>query len=269
VFIGREKTFACLVVLFAASAVSAAPTIISSGAPFISPSNAHAAASVSCDVGSDIVCDQIGELAKTIFQPPGTEDNPSASSNRYLPAVPPAIVMVLTGFLCVSLVRDRKVWVALLAGLFTIGQAGFNALPELSSRLGRKIHNTRLIEPTLLATYVLDGDYCPESFNEQTRYTGLLHHLEGIPCRTSVFSRIKETVNASDLSSVATAKEEAKQSQTSNNAFRNNCVSQHAIISPLSSLNSRYDYLVRPTRWFICFIPAFIFSCLSRGPPVS
>jgi hypothetical protein len=186
-----------------------------------------------------------------------------------------------------------------------VGQTGINALPELTSRLSRKVHNSRLIEPTLLAAYPLGGDYYPESFNEQTRYTGLLHHLEGIPQGTGAFSHIRKIVIPSPSASlrVNSAKRAFRQVALSGCgcATRIGCVdrpsslkrnrltidetssvtdgrntqpavsgvSQNAFIPALSYLGSSFRCLVRPIRQFICFTPAFIFNLLPRGPPVS
>lgn len=55
-----------------------------------------------------------------------------ASGVKSLPSIPRATLMALTGFICVSLVRDRGFWLAALAGLVRTGQAGFADLPPLA-----------------------------------------------------------------------------------------------------------------------------------------
>jgi hypothetical protein len=52
---------------------------------------------------------------------------------RYLPGVPATFFLVATGFVCVSLVRDRRAWLAGLAALLWLGQAGLHALPQLAA----------------------------------------------------------------------------------------------------------------------------------------
>ena len=251
---GRVNTFVGVVILFAASAANAYPTIISDSPARVTSSSANSDIDISaCNLGSSVVNNRMAELAGVLLRPPSTDNLATLGGNQYLPAVPSAVLMVLTGFLCVSLIRDRRTWVAVLAGLLWVGQTGINALPELTSRMSRKVYNSRLIEPTLLAAYPLGGDYYLESFSEQTRYTGLLHHLEGIPGQTSVFTNNRLLLTRLYLS-------------TANKDMR---ASQHAIVMVLSSLNTLCDCLVRPTRQFICFTPAFIFSNLSRGPPIS
>jgi len=198
-----------------------------------------------------MACDQMSELAKALLQPSFSDSRTMA--RRHLPAVPPALMMVLTGFMCVSLIRDRKVWLAVLAGLLWAGQTGINTLPELASRLSRRVHNAQPVDETLVASYLLRDGYYPESYSEQTRYVGLLHHLEGIPQETKPFTikRISLTRFYPGASGCHTR------------------ASQHAIVSVLSSLSTTYNCLVRPTRQFVCFTPAFIFCQLPRGPPLS
>jgi hypothetical protein len=290
----RIYTFAVLVMLTAVAAVSASPTVFS-GCPShpVSVKIDNTSNDSACNLYSGVVDNRIAELAGGFLQPPASSDagrerqsnnnGTSSAGNIFLPAVPPALFMVLTGFFCVSMVRDRRTWIAIFAGLLWLGQAGFNALPELTSRLSRKIHNSLPVEPKLLAVSPLGGVYYPESYNEQTRYTGLLHHLEGIPCRRNVLSYIKQVAlngcgcaarigcvdrwspyirnrRTIDVTSGAT---EGRNTQPS--ASR---ISHLAFIQVLSLLNTLCDCLVRPIRQFICFTPAFIFSNLSRGPPL-
>ncbi len=250
---GREKTFAVVVLLFAVSAVSASPTVISGHpAPSISSSPDRATTVVACNLGPSVAaCDQMSELAKALLQPPLSDSRTTAG--HCLPAVPPAMAMVLMGFVCISLIRDRKAWLAVLAGLLWIGQTGINALPELTSHLGRKIHSGRLIEPALASPYFLGGGFYPANYCKEIQYTGLLHHLAGIPQQTNVFinKRVPLTWQSSSV------------------AGRDTRVSQHAILSAQFILSKPFDCLVSGTRQFICFTPAFIFCQLPRGPPLS
>jgi hypothetical protein len=65
-------------------------------------------------------------IAAELLKPPADSmDSPALSAAaRPLPAVPGALFMVLTGFLCVSAVKDRKVWLAALASLLWVGHIG-------------------------------------------------------------------------------------------------------------------------------------------------
>lgn len=276
---GRDNTFVVLFVLIAASVASASPTVFSDCPSHpVSVKADNTSNNSACNLDSVVVNDQVSELGKAIFQPPLVDNRKASGDNQYLPAVPPALFMVLTGFLCVSLVRDRKTWIAVLAGLLWLGQAGFNALPELTSRLSQKIHNSSPVKPELIAAYPLDGVYFPESFNEQIRYTGLLHHLEGIPRQKNAFSHIRQVALSGCPSSLRYAEASG---YAARDVVRNvsrvvrgksqyaKRTTQYAIASPLSLLNTLCDCLDRPTGQFVCFKPAFIFSNLSRGPPIS
>lgn len=257
---GWRKTLAVVLLLFASSAASASPTVVSdSPARAVSLSADRAISVVTCNLGSNTVCDRMSELAKAFLQPPlsasadKSDSRTAAGDIRCLPPVPSAVAMVLTGFICISLIRDRRTWLAVLAGLLWVGQTGINALPELTSRIGRKVHNSRLIEPELAASYFYESGFYPANYTNETRYTGLLHHLAGIPRGTSTFKNNCSTLIRHFASGTA----------------KNTRVSRQAIVPVLSYLSSTYNCLVRPTRQFICFTPAFIFNLIPRGPPIS
>jgi hypothetical protein len=95
----RGKTFAVLVLLCSASAVSAFPTVISGNpAHSISTSDDCATNVTTYDLGPSAACGQISELGRVILQPPSGSQITAASENqRCLPALPSAIAMVLTG----------------------------------------------------------------------------------------------------------------------------------------------------------------------------
>lgn len=228
---GWGKTLAAVLLLFASSAAIASPTVISgSPARATSLSADRAISVVTCNLGSNAVCDRMSEFGKALLQPPSTDGRTTSYGNHYLPAVPPALMMVLTGFICISFIRDRRTWLAVLAGLLWAGQTGINALPELTSRISRKVHAGQLFDATLVAPYPL-GDCFPANYSDQTRYTGLLRHLAGIPRNTSAFTNF--------------------------------------ILPWHPALHLLFNCLASGTRQFICFTPAFIFNLMPRGPPIS
>jgi len=252
----REKIFTALVLLFAASAAIASPTIISDSPARIIPSSTdHAAGVVTCDPRSNAVCGQISEFAGAIFRPPsGSQITVTSGDQRCLPALPSAIAMVLTGFICISLIQDRRAWLAVLAGLLWVGQTGIWALPELTSRLSRRVHSGQQVNTALAAPYPLGGGYYPDSYSEETRYAGLLHHLAGIPRDISAFTN-NRTVLIRHFSGVAGKDTRAL---------------HHAILELQLALSQLSNCLVSGIRQFVCFKPAFISFCqLPRGPPIS
>lgn len=67
---------------------------------------------------------------------------PSAAADmRYLPAVPRSLLMVALGFVCVSAVHDRRMWLAIVASTLSLGYAWpQSVLPSYApSRAGRHI----------------------------------------------------------------------------------------------------------------------------------
>ena len=251
---GRGRILGAVLLLLAASVASASPTIISDGSiPFVSSSADRATVIVSDVPGTIEFSSQISELSRTLLQPPQANNQTTQEGdNHFIPVLPPAVGMVLLGFMCVTLVRDRKTWVAVLAGLLWVGQTGIWALPELTSRIGQKVNNSQPIEPTLADLYSLRDGFYPANYSEQIRYTGLLHHLEGIPQNTSSF-----TNNCKILFR-----------HFSNASGKDTSVSQHAISVSLLALSKPIGCLVSKARQFICFTPAFIFNLIPRGPPM-
>jgi len=73
---------------------------------------------------AEVVCgESLAFVAAGLLDPPVTAV-PIVSASSYLrllPAVPRPIVMVLVGFLCISVVHDRKSWVAMAAFLLSLG----------------------------------------------------------------------------------------------------------------------------------------------------
>lgn len=116
---------------------------------------------------------------------------PQANRIKLLPPIPGTLLMVLVGFLCVSLVKDRRFWLTKLTGLLWAGQAGFIVLPQLASHLVGK----KQIEQKFSADVArLSESKHPcrlRSDIEGTPYIGLLRHLAGIPgAAVSFLSRI-------------------------------------------------------------------------------
>jgi hypothetical protein len=160
-----------------------------------------------------------------------------------LPAVPAAIFMVLCGFLCVVFVKDRRVWLVALAGLFWAGQAGINAIPKLVLCLAERNNSS----PTQLSqTLYLGHSSVLPGYSEGTRYIGLLRHLAGIPVSSFKFQTSNFKYNKAEKLPVAWPRDAIIPSQTSGSLLR--C-------------------LIKRTEQFIYFTPAFISDNLARGPP--
>ncbi len=173
--------------LVAATAVSAHPTMSDYNKSFIvravSPtSDAHVPYVSETSQITEFSNSRLAAIGAEILKPPPEFTDFSPVGAKTLPPVPAALFMVLTGFLCVSLVRDRRVWLAALAGLLWAGQAGFQAIPQLATNISKHIQQKTTANIALL--HRSEDLFRLRSDIEGTQYIGLLHHLAGIPAGT-------------------------------------------------------------------------------------
>ncbi len=234
----RSRWLVVLLSFLILTAANAAPTVSNSNSNFVvsavSPaSDAHIPLVADVTHTIESANSHLAGVAAEFLKPPAAFTGSSAPpvGAKSLPAVPGALLMVLTGFLCVSLVKDRKVWLAALAGLLWVGQAGIQAVPQLALRLSHRNHTAQQLDAELTYPYYLENSNRLRSDIEGTQYIGLLRHLAGIPQVTMSF------------------------------------LSPSAIISEQYSLNSLLNCLTLRVEQFTYFSPAFIFNNLARGPP--
>jgi len=180
----------------------------------------------------------LANIGAELLKPPADFTQSPLTGARSLPAVPAALFMALTGFLCVSLVKDRRFWLAALAGLLWTGQAGIAALPQLATQLSSKKHIQRKSPVSTVCLHQLENSGRLRSDIEGTEYIGLLHHLAGIPDAKSRYLH-KDTYTF-----------------------------QPAIILARYGLNPLLTCLAAKAEQPVCFSPAFIFAQLPRGPPL-
>jgi hypothetical protein len=120
--------------------------------------------------------------AAALLEPPIVHEDRSAPSGveaRSLPGVPGTFLMGLTGFLCISLIRDRRAWLAVLLGLLWLGQAGYSVLPRAHSVLCRG----RQVGESIVSAARLFARRCPDSLRagtDDTQCTGLLRRVGAI-----------------------------------------------------------------------------------------
>lgn len=250
-------TSACIILLSCAlSTAKASPTVTIRNAVLTTdscPVYAPSTISGSIDNLLQPANTKLAHLAREFLQPPVHPGSQSFTRLvKPLPAVPPAIFVLLSGFLCVSLVRDRRVWLSALAALLCAGQTGFQALPQLALRLA---HRTNHIEhrsaAQLTDSYYLDNSSRPRSDIEGTQYIGLLHHLAGIP----------NTLNPLPFCSGSTY------FNTFGQTYRKTGTSQSAIIRLSSHVIIAHNRTASLAGQPVSFSPAFIFDNLARGPP--
>lgn len=190
-------------------------------------------------VGADIL--KPPDLTNPLALPPGTKS---------LPAVPAALFMSLTGFLCVTLVRDRKVWLVVVTTLLWAGQVGITILPKVTSHLIHKKH-TKQSFSELTYTYKLENTDRLRCCLDGTQYIGLLHHLEGIPGR---IERPHVQRGAKYLAP----------------PFRRGFTQlpNFAIVISRTCFIPAFICLAYEVKQFVFFSPAFLLDNFPRGPPL-
>lgn len=229
--------FYILFVCVAATAVLAAPTV--GTCEFVVARSIGHSGNVSLSASALAVSSEheLSSIGKAFLQPPNIISgirNTSLPANKSLPNAPAAVLLGLVGFLCVTAVKDRKEWLTALAAVLWLGQAGLTALPNIISH-----HQTK--NQTQQLSYQLRGSILENSSRlrsevEGSEYISLLHHLNSIP---------------DDHSSAISFD-----------------TSQPAIVSRRDTLNVHLNCTATQAEQFTCFSPAFIFSNLSRGPPI-
>ena len=110
-----------------------------------------------------------------------SEANSLANAHvKSLPAAPGAIFMGMIGFLIVTLVRDRKFWMSVFAGLIVIGQIGILSVPRFAARLTQNKQQVASLKTGNFLSLKLDN-VVEEKNAEITHYIGLLRRLAGSP----------------------------------------------------------------------------------------
>jgi hypothetical protein len=236
------KWLVALMSLVTGATLHAAPTIGDSNAKISQALLSYSDRGKACDSEVSLLSGTadtaLAKVAVDILKPPAGFINPSAlpPGARPLPAVPAALFMGLTGFLCVTLVRDRKAWLAGIAFLLWAGQTGFAALPQAVSHLIERRQFSRYSQQQYRNSALQERTSRLRSDLEGTEYISLLHHLEGIP------TKIRNTKND----------------------IRHTIYEAHIVFSYLIRA---FNCLPLEVRRFFCFSPAFIFESIPRGPP--
>jgi hypothetical protein len=256
-----SKWLSALLSMSMATAAYAAPTAIAErpvAAVCTSRASSYAdtpaAAANVTEVAEAYNC-HLANIAHELLKPPGDSiDSPvPAVAATSLPAVPGALFMGLTGFLCVSLVRDRKLWIAALAGLLWAGQAGVTVLPQVAHHLAGRRHATQCFSPNVAYVPTLDHSDRPRSDIEGTRYVCLLRYLAGIP-DTEERPHVQRGT-----------KYLAPPFRRGLPQFK---IPQFALARLYAYILSATKRLAYINKWHAYFSPAFTFENFARGPPL-
>jgi hypothetical protein len=207
---------------------------------------------------------ELANLRTKFLQPPAGSVALSDVHTNYikpLPAVPTAILMVIIGFLCVSLVRDRRLWLVALTGVLSLGHMGIQTIPQLFLRLSYRNHIHQKPFAKLACLYFTENSHRLRSDIDGTQYVGLLHHLAGIPKAKST-STITQPEQGNALAGCREIFVKVFSYFHKNTRFH-----LSAIIPVKNRLNLLFKCLALRAKQLVCFSPAFIFEQLARGPP--
>ncbi|MCK4628544.1 MAG: hypothetical protein KAT56_06045, partial [Sedimentisphaerales bacterium] len=178
-----EDTNTSFVVVSVAEVVdSTVPAI----ADFIEPSHSELSA-----------CSELVDAGRVLYQPFDVFGGSATSRSdvRRLPAVPCAILLGLTGFLCVTLVRDRKTYLAIFIAMISLGQQGIYAVPELAARFGHAGHIAKhSLEAKSHNVYLPNTAFLGQD-SEERDFFGLLRRLAAVPGHTHIFANISQGGN--------------------------------------------------------------------------
>ncbi len=213
---------------------------------------------------------------------------------KILPPIPAALFMVLTGFLCVSLVKDRRLWLAALVGLLWAGQAGFHAIPQLAALMSSKKYIQRKTPDNTACMYRVEDCRRLRSDIEGTRYIGLLHHLAAIPAGTMSLllpaslpslqaQRVFSPERTKACTELAFSPERSRRGSRMGRRASNLIAPCKRVVSArtrssagaLQFAITHFSFLLNPVvicpsaraEQYIHFSPASTFAQLARGPP--
>ena len=233
----------------------------------IEPSNAH-----------------LANIGVELLKPPADLRNSAPVGAKILPPIPAALFMVLTGFLCVSLVKDRRLWLAALVSLLWAGQAGFHAIPQLAAHMNSQKHIQRKTPDNTACLYRFEDSCRLRSDIEGTQYIGLLHHLAAIPAGTmSLLLPVSlpslQAKRAFNPERTKACPEHGRMGRRASNiiASRKRIVSvrTRSYAGAPQFAIAHFSFLLNPAvicpaaraEQYIHFSPASTFAQLARGPP--
>ena len=224
-----------LIVLCAVMPATARPTW-SSEELFYSSSSAVAVDNEQCSPAYYLSSANNPEISRLAILYPATMDvpasEPTSVSAMLLPATPASGLLTLVGFICVSLIRNRRIWLAGFAGLSLVGQTRTQAVVSSSRNDDSQARGN------------LFGSY-PKGLT--------------LPNTAGVFAFSQKDIPRVNFTHTAFR-----------TAAGSDChCSYSAVLNLVLRPDSNGLCLVSGTRQFVCFSPALIFCRRPRGPPIS
>ncbi len=265
----KNKGLAIILTLLITTTANSAPTLSDCNRKFAAcnlstSSDVHTFSVPEINQSPEACNSHLASIAVEFLKPPVSFMGSPASSTRVkpLPSVPGALLMALTGFFCVSFVKDHKLWLAALAGLLWLGQAGFAALPYLASHLASKKQFEQQHFLNVAYACRLSDSTRLRSDIEGTQYIGLLHYLAGIPYGKST-STDRHLAGTTTLSQCY----QKLYTKAFGNFYKNIYTFQLAVILNQWNSNPPFNRSASRAKQPVCFSPAFALANIRRGPP--
>ncbi|MCK5269684.1 MAG: hypothetical protein KAJ46_02820, partial [Sedimentisphaerales bacterium] len=208
---------------------------------------------------------ELADAGRVLCRPFDVFGDSTASRNniRKLPAVPGAVLLGLIGFLCVTLVRDRKTYLTLFIAMVSLSQQGIYAVPELAARFGHAGHIVKHSLETKSHNVYLPNIAFQNRDSRERNFFGLLRRLAAVPDHhTHTFTNVNRGGNKRFKGGLLLL-EEAGPFCASKRAIP----SVPAIPAIQSSLSPLAEFPAERFTHTITFLPAFTFTRLARGPP--
>ena len=269
-FLGwSQQLFASAIALSLCIGAAASPTVIED----IDTSFVVASAADIVDSAAPAIADfieparsELADAGRVLCQPFNVFGGSTTSRNniRKLPAVPGAVLLGLMGFLCVTLVRDRKTYLAVFIAMVSLGQQGMYAVPELAARFGHAGHIAKHSLEAKSHNVYLPNIAFGERNSEERNFLGLLRRLAAIPGHAHIFANINIRHGGNGrFKGGLLLLEEAGPFYASKRAIP----SVPAVPSIQSILSPLAEFPAERFTHAISFSPAFTFTHLARGPP--
>jgi len=203
---------------------------------------------------------RLAEIAGEFHRPTVRYSSGEVTANaiKSLPPAPGTFVLVLLGFLSITLVRERKLWLAAAASVLWAGYAGFAVLPQLASHLGPRGRAGRCCCNSLRASGPVAVRRLAGSPGGELSISSEQLPAASGSCGSAV-PHWYASVRKRGAVCVSCARE---------NADRKFKVHQSAIAVLPECLDSAYIALAEVIRQFLCFSCNSVSFSLARGPPM-
>ena len=248
----------------------ALPTVIEDAdTSFIAASAADTVDSAASGLADFIepVRSELVDAGRVLYQPFDVFGGSATSRNniniRKLPAGPGAVLLGLTGFLCITLVRDRKTYIAIFIAMISLSQQGIYAVPELAARFGHVGHIAKHSLEAKSHNVYLPNIAFRDRDSRERNFFGLLRRLAAVPGHhTHIFTCISQGGNKRFKGGLLLLEEPGLFC-----TLKRVAPPVPAVPTIQSSPNPLTEFPAERLTCIIPFSPAFTFIRLARGPP--